>query len=559
MRLWYAAFETLVKMAEGGLVQGVGVKPEAFRALKTAMCEPCILGKQTRAPFLKQSDSPPTTEPLQLIHMDVCGPMHVASKGGKRYLATYLDDYSKLSVVEPIQFKSDVVSVIEAAFARLELQLGKKVKAIQTRRGGKYVNKEMKALLSKKGIVHRKSAENAPEQNDAAERLNRDLQEKERAMLADSKLGPKLWTEALVNANYTCNRLLSSVHGKTPYDVFHGKVLLVSHMRVFGVSAYMLIPKERREKMQPVSERAIFLGYEADSKAYRVQRVRDGGVMISRELVVNESATSLTVELSSGAEKGSEGACGLSRVSPLTQMGAGDTSTEESGTQPGAGDTSAEESGTGRGDRGDRPSARNRVQHTGTGAVQGQPAAAVGQQGQYGQRRRQQGQSKIDPRGASDGEAEGDNKPRCYPARTRVAPLWFRLDISTGSTLAACAVTSEQELSTYQEAVGREDGQLWRQSIDEEMRSLLENGTWELAEGVRPVPPRWVYEIKRDAQGNIDRYKSRVVAKGYLQRQGVDFEELYAPVSSTQSSRRCLHWWRLRTLSFISSTSRRPS
>jgi hypothetical protein len=63
-RLGHAAFKTLAKMTEGGLVQGVGVKPEAFRALKTAVCEPYIMGKQTRAPFPKQSDSPPTTEPL---------------------------------------------------------------------------------------------------------------------------------------------------------------------------------------------------------------------------------------------------------------------------------------------------------------------------------------------------------------------------------------------------------------------------------------------------------------------------------------------------------------
>jgi hypothetical protein len=74
--------------------------------------------------------------------------------------------------------------------------------------------------------------------------------------------------------------------------------------------------------------------------------------------------------------------------------------------------------------------------------------------------------------------------------------------------------------------------------MDEKMRSLLKNETWELVE-VRPVPARWVYKIKCDAQRNIERYKSRVVAKGYLQRQGVDFEEVYAPARpSTRRSGR---------------------
>jgi hypothetical protein len=106
-------------------------------------------------------------------------------------------------------------------------------------------------------------------------------------------------------------------------------------MRGFGAPAYLHIPKVRRQKIEPVSERAVFLGYAADSKAYRVQRVRDGRVMIARDVIVNEtqSQTSVTVELSSGEEKGeSGGARGLSCVSPPIQMGAGDTSAEESST-----------------------------------------------------------------------------------------------------------------------------------------------------------------------------------------------------------------------------------
>ncbi len=66
------------------------------------------------------------------------------------------------------------------------------------------------------------------------------------------------------------------------------------------------------------------------------------------------------------------------------------------------------------------------------------------------------------------------------------------------------------------------------------MRSLLENGTWELVErpeGVKPIPMKWVYKVKWDAQRNVERYKSHLVAKGFLQKQGVDFEEVYAPMS----------------------------
>ncbi len=75
------------------------------------------------------------------------------------------------------------------------------------------------------------------------------------------------------------------------------------------------------------------------------------------------------------------------------------------------------------------------------------------------------------------------------------------------------------------------------------MCSLLENGTWELVErpeGVKPIPMKWVYKVKQDAQGNVEWYKFRLVAKGFLQKQGVDFEEVYAPVSKHTTLRALL-------------------
>ncbi len=173
---------------------------------------------------------------------------------------------------------------------RLELKIGKKVKAVQTDRGGEYVNEEMTTLLSKRGITHKKTAGYSPEQNGSVERLNKNLQEKGRAMLEDSGLGEELWAEAMVTTNYTRNRLPSRVHEKTPWEKFFGEKPDVSHMHVFGACAYMHIPKENRKKMQLVSERGVFVGYEPDCKAYRVLWERDGRIWC---LVMSLSTKSL--------------------------------------------------------------------------------------------------------------------------------------------------------------------------------------------------------------------------------------------------------------------------
>jgi len=222
-------------------------------------------------------------------------------KGGSRYLATFLDDYNKLSVVQPMKKKSDVAVVTEGVLTCLELQTWKKVKAMQMDRGGEYVNEEMTSLLSKRGIAHRKTIGYLPKQNGSTERLNRDLQEKGNAMLEDSGLGEELWAEAMVTTNYTHNRLPSRVHGKTPWEKFFGEKPDVNHMCVFGARAYMHIPKENRKKMQSISERGVFVGYGPDYKAYKVLRERDGQILVSHDVIVDEKPAFETIELSSSS------------------------------------------------------------------------------------------------------------------------------------------------------------------------------------------------------------------------------------------------------------------
>ena len=99
--------------------------------------------------------------------------------------------------------------------------------------------------------------------------------------------------------------------------------------------------------------------------------------------------------------------------------------------------------------------------------------------------------------------------------------------------MTAAAVLSDEPAS-MEEALSRPDAEEWRRAMAEEHESLQAHGTFEYGEkpsGVKPLPVRWVYKIKRDAKGNIQRYKARLVVKGFMQRPGIDYTEVYAPTS----------------------------
>ena len=80
----------------------------------------------------------------------------------------------------------------------------------------------------------------------------------------------------------------------------------------------------------------------------------------------------------------------------------------------------------------------------------------------------------------------------------------------------------------------------WRRTMLEEMRAIEDNGTWELVDppvGCRPIGLKWVYKVKRNERGAIVKYKARLVARGFVQREGIDFEEVFAPVARMESVR----------------------
>lgn len=261
------------KLADGIEIIDCGIR---------SVCDCCIKSKMTRSPFPKKSNSR-TETPLELLHTDICGKMPVKTIGGKEYVLTIIDDYSRYTVGYLLKHKSETVQCIKEYVAANQNRLGKLPRRIRSDEGGEYISNEYKTYLKINGIKIEYTNPYCPEQNGVAERKNRHLIEMTLSLLLDANLEKSYWGEAMMTAIYLQNRLPTSSTGKTPYELWFGKRPDLESLKIFGTRAYVFIPKEKRKKLDEKAELLIFVGYSEETKGYRFLNKRTNKITISRD------------------------------------------------------------------------------------------------------------------------------------------------------------------------------------------------------------------------------------------------------------------------------------
>ena len=154
--------------------------------------------------------------------------------------------------------------------------------------------------MSDNGVLHQTTTRYTPEQNGAAERLNRTVMERVRAMLEDSGLPKELWAEAAVTACYIRNCSPVTGRDKTPWELFLDKAPDICNMRIIRAQAHALIPKKLRRKPDNQSEIDQSVGFPANTKGYRVARALPSGkVIISVDVIFAEEVERYQTSLES--------------------------------------------------------------------------------------------------------------------------------------------------------------------------------------------------------------------------------------------------------------------
>ena len=474
MRLGHMSERGLSELSRRGLLCGQSTS-------KLDFCEHCIFGKQKRVSFSTAIHR--TKGTLDYIHSDLWGPARVPSKGGARYMLTFIDDSSRKVWVYFLKQKNDVFTTFKQWKALVEKQTGRKIKRLRTDNGLEFCQGDFNEFCKNEGIVRHLTVRGTPQQNGVAERMNRTLLEKVRCMLSNSGLSKDFWAEAASTACHLVNRSPSTaIDIKTPEELWSGKPAEYSDLKVFGCPAYAHV---NDGKLEPRSKRCIFIGYPSGVKGYKLwcPDPNSPKVIISRDVVFDESAMLHPVKETSARKE--------TYVSSNTDAASSSKQVEF--------------------EVENELSLQNRVQMP----------------------------TPIEEEETPQSEEE-DSIARHKPPRKKRRPQ--RLADYVSFALAVAEDTNAVgEPSTYSEAISCDDSAKWLVAMQEEVESLHKNRTWDLVKPPKDkkiVGCKWVFKRKEGIPGVEDaKYKARLVAKGYSQVHGVDFNDVFSPVVKHSSIR----------------------
>jgi transposase InsO family protein len=231
-----------------------------------------------------------TSRPLELLHMDLFEPVAYLSIGGSKYGLVIVDYFSRFTWVFFLQDKSETQGTLKRFLRRAQNEFELKVKKIRSDNGSEFKNLQVAEYLEEEGVKHEFSAPYTPQQNGVVERKNKTLIDIVRTMLGEFKTLELFCSEAMNTACHAINRLyLHRLLKKTSYKLLTGNKPNVSYFRVFGSKCYILVKKGRHSKFSSKAVEGFLLGYDSNTKVYRVFNKSSGLVEVSSDVVFDET------------------------------------------------------------------------------------------------------------------------------------------------------------------------------------------------------------------------------------------------------------------------------
>ncbi|GKA65283.1 zinc finger, CCHC-type containing protein [Tanacetum coccineum] len=486
-RLGHLNFESLKSMAQKDLVHGIPTIKHT-----TQICDVCLIGKHSRAPFPKKSKAR-STSPLDLVYGDLCGPITPPTPSGKKYIFLLVDDYSRYMWVYFLTTKDQAFDTFKEFKNSIENELRTTLKMLRTDRGGEFTSNEFMLYCKENGIARQLTAPYSPQQNGVV--------------------------EAVRHAIYILNSVpTKALEDITPYEAIKQRKPNLENLRVFGCIAYAKVPSQHLTKLDDRSTRMVYLGNEQGSKAYRLFDPTTQRICVSRDVKFKENETwdwkDYMSEHTNDEPEWTDFRIGNLEVTD-ERHDQGTQPTEEDNEFPNNNDDDVYASPT-----------RDSPTHSQTPHTPSTRSSEVN--------------SQVTPNISTQSYYQSDNdtiQTINSPSHFDHTPIRGFRTLNDLYENTEELLLAEDEPKNYKEA---SNDQKWIEAMKAELDSINRNNTWKLTtlpKGHKAIGLKWVFKTKRDANGNIIKHKARLVAKGYIQEHGIDFEEVFAPVARMETIR----------------------
>lgn len=504
------------------------ISPNPMNVIEVQKCETCIQSKMHRLSF-KTRSAYRATRPGELIHSDV-GSFETVSREGYKYYSTFIDDHSKYVITYLMKSKAQTFNCFKLFLSVFELKHQHKIIQLRSDNGGEYMSNDFLSYLTSHGILHEPGPPHSPELNGVAERFNRVIGERVRCALLSAKTPKVFWADALRHVSFALNSIPCTTPGgfSSPNEILELPLVDIHHLHPFGCLTWYKVPEANRKKLDAKGRSAMLLSYLSDGNGYRLWDIANRTVVKSRDVIFDDGVFPYHLQPSPP------------QLEHTIQVDVPWTSTQSLTPTPPRPDARVDDEGftVFPSDRRLTSSIHNpdRLHRRPTSlpspspavtpelppdppAVPPEPAARPGP-----------------PPQPEPAPPDAVPPPPRRTTRARQAPdrlgRWAKAATDQYSVL--------DEPRTWKQVLRSPDKHRWLKAADEELSSLIGMETWKLVP--RParrkvIKSKWVFKIKRDANNCAIKLKARLVAMGYSQEKGIDYNEVFAPTTRLETLR----------------------
>ena len=517
-RLGHVSFDTIRSLVNTNAVTGLHIIDEG----KPFFCSSCEYAKATRKIIRSERTAPQAPAFGDEIHSDVWGPSPLESKGGRKYYISFTDDHSRYTHLALLRSKDEALGAYKTFATWAQTQHGTRIKRFRSDRGGEYTGAEFTKFLQEQGTERRLTTHDTPQHNGVAESLNRRLLERVRAMMHSADDLPKnLWGEAVSHAVWLKNRTSTRILGKvTPFECLYGEKPNLGGVPEWGQRIW--VHDNTGSKLDAQANEARWVGFDKDSThAHRVYWPGKNSVSVERDI----KFVPITVSIFTPPP---------GNVTSTTPV----STTQKSATAP--------------------PSIPVHPPSTLPPTVP--PETCDSPSSDEDELEEEEEEEEVE-KTVIPVDTPSSSKPMRKSGRV-LKPSDYKKRLAAGEgitgetydslnclhtdldeVIATAVQEADGDPRSLDEAQARPDWPQWKAAMDLELATLKKAGTWKTV----PRPPnknvvgsKWVYRIKRKADGSIQKYKARLVARGFTQVYGVDYFDTFSPVAKLTSFRAIL-------------------